>query len=257
MISFSGIRKRYGKRDVLTGVSLDVRPGTVTGLVGPNGSGKTTLIKILLGLARADAGSVRCDGVIADAAGDYRRAIGYMPQIARFPDNLRVRDVIELVRALRPGAQIDEELIGAFGLAAEFDKPLGALSGGTRQKVNAATAFLFTPAIVVLDEPTAGLDPVASRVLKDKIARVRAEGRTVLITSHILAELEELADDIAFLCDGTLQFVGPVRALLEQTGEDGLEAAIASLLRLRQPATATAQPQRHTPPSWAAEPVRA
>ncbi|HKS06154.1 MAG TPA: ABC transporter ATP-binding protein [Gemmatimonadaceae bacterium] len=233
MIAFSHIRKRYGARDVLTGVSLDVRPGTVTGLVGPNGSGKTTLIKILLGLSRADAGAVWCDGSMVDGEGDYRRAIGYMPQIARFPDNLCVRDIIELMRALRPGADVDDELIAAFGLHTEFDKTLGALSGGTRQKVNAVIAFLFRPQIVVLDEPTAGLDPVASRALKDKIARVRDEGRTVLITSHILAELEELADDIAFLCDGSLQFAGSVDALLAQTRETGLEAAIASLLRTR------------------------
>lgn len=231
MISLVGIRKRYGAREVLAGVSLDVRPGAVTGLVGPNGSGKTTLIKILLGLARADAGELVANGAPLDARGAYRGAIGFMPQIARFPDNLRVRDVIELVRALRPGADIDDDLISAFGLDREFDKPLGALSGGTRQKVNAAVAFLFRPSLLILDEPTAGLDPVASRVLKDKIARVRAEGRTVLITSHILAELEELADDIAYLCDGTLQFAGSIDALLAQTREGNLEAAVAALMR--------------------------
>jgi Cu-processing system ATP-binding protein len=257
MIAFSDVRKRYGKRDVLTGVSLEVRRGAVTGLVGPNGSGKTTLIKILLGLARADGGRVHCGGASADDNGDYRRAIGYMPQIARFPENLRVRDVIELVRALRPDTAVDDELIAAFGLAAEFDKTLGTLSGGTRQKVNAAIAFLFRPDIVVLDEPTAGLDPVASRVLKEKIARVRAQGRTVLITSHVLAELEELADDVVFLCDGTVQFAGSVRALLERTGQEGLEAAVAALLRARRSGQAVADTPTAYAPAWFGEAVRA
>lgn len=233
MIALTDVRKRFGALDVLKGVSLELRPGAVSALVGPNASGKTTLIKIVLGLTRADAGTLRVGGVAIDADGEYRRALGYMPQIARFPEHLRVRDVLDLVGALRPGAERDEELIGAFGLVAELDRPVGTLSGGTRQKLNAAIAFLFRPALLILDEPTAGLDPIASGILKDKIRRVRAEGRTVLITSHILAELEELADDIAFLCDGSLRFAGSVAALLAQTGETRLEPAIAALMKAR------------------------
>ena len=233
MITFTDVRKRFGALDVLKGVSLEVRPGAVSALVGPNASGKTTLIKIALGLTRPDSGSMHIDGVAMDPDGEYRKALGYMPQVARYPENLSARDVLELVSALRPGAERDEELIRAFALATEMDKPVGNLSGGTRQKLNAAIAFLFRPSLLVLDEPTAGLDPVASGILKDKIRRVRAEGRTVLITSHILAELEELADDIAFLCDGSLRFAGSVAALLAQTGEPRLEPAIARLMRER------------------------
>ncbi|HLA89369.1 MAG TPA: ABC transporter ATP-binding protein [Gemmatimonadaceae bacterium] len=231
MIALAGIRKRFGALQVLTDISLAVRPGAVTALVGPNASGKTTLLKIVLGLTRPDAGALLVNGEPADAAGDYRRALGYMPQAARFPDNLRVRDVLALVSALRPGTARDEELIGAFALQREMDKPVGTLSGGTRQKLNAAIAFLFRPALLILDEPTAGLDPVASGVLKEKIRRARAEGRTVVVSSHILAELEELADDVAFLCDGSLRFAGTVAALLARTGETRLEPAIAALMR--------------------------
>ncbi|MFI5311794.1 MAG: ABC transporter ATP-binding protein [Gemmatimonadales bacterium] len=231
MIAFHGMQKRFGALDVLRDVSLEVRPGAVTALVGPNASGKTTLIKILLGLTRADAGDVRIGGLPADAPGDYRRALGYMPQAARFPENLTVRDVLDLVAALRPDAARDEELIGSFGLASAMDKKVGTLSGGTRQKVNAAIAFLFKPSLLILDEPTAGLDPVASGILKDKIRRAREGGCTVLITSHVLTELEELADDVAFLCDGTLRFAGSVAALLARTGEKRLEAAVAALMR--------------------------
>lgn len=188
------------------------------------------------------------NGAVADVAGTYRRHIGYMPQAARFPENLRVRDVLDLVRALRPGEPRDEELVTAFALATEMDKLVGTLSGGTRQKVNAAVAFLFRPSLLILDEPTAGLDPIAAGILKNKIRQVRAEGRSVLITSHILTELEELADDVAFLCDGHLRFAGTVAALLERTRERRLEAAIAALMRSERSRTAAAPSPE--PPAW-------
>jgi len=231
MITIAGITKHFGPLEALRDVSLTLRPGAVTALVGPNGSGKTTLIKIVLGLSRTDRGELRVNGILADAAGEYRRNIGYMPQAAHFPENLRVRDVLDLISALRKGDERDDELILAFGLKSEMDRKVGTLSGGTRQKVSAAIAFLFSPGVLILDEPTAGLDPVASGILKDKIRRVRAEGRTVLVTSHIMAELEELSDDVAFLCDGRLHFAGPVAQLLAQTHKHHLEPAVASLMR--------------------------
>lgn len=231
MITLTGISKRFGALEVLRDVSLVTQPGAVTALVGPNASGKTTLIKILLGLARPDSGALSIDGVLADADGAYRRAVGYMPQAARFPEHLTVGDVFELVTALQPGDARDDELPEAFGLPAMFGARVATLSGGTRQKVSAAIAFLFRPSLLILDEPTAGLDPIASGIFKDKVRRVRAEGRTVLITSHVIAELEELSDDIAFLCDGCLRFTGPVATLLEQTGQGRLEGAVAALMR--------------------------
>jgi Cu-processing system ATP-binding protein len=255
VISLTSVRKRFGPLEVLRDVSLSVRPGAVTALVGPNASGKTTLIKIVLGLTRPDGGIVRVNGVEADASGDYRRALGYMPQAARFPENLRVRDVLELVTALRPGSERDEELIGSFGLASEMNKRVGTLSGGTRQKVNAAIAFLFEPALLILDEPTAGLDPVASGILKDKIRRARASGRTVLITSHVMTELEELADDVAFLCDGTLRFAGTVPELLANTKEQRLEAAIGALLLSGRAAPLAGPPSAAAGASWLAPEV--
>jgi Cu-processing system ATP-binding protein len=174
-------------------------------------------------------------GAPVDANGAYRRAIGYMPQLARFPENLTVADVIALVASVRAGEGTevprDDELIEAFHLVREMDRPVRNLSGGTRQKVSAAIAFLFTPEILILDEPTAGLDPLAAAILKDKIRSVRSAGRTVLITSHVSAELEGLADDIAFLCDGEIGFTGTFDSLLHQVGERRFEGAIASLFR--------------------------
>jgi Cu-processing system ATP-binding protein len=129
-----------------------------------------------------------------------------------------------------PSAQ-DTELLDAFCLNGELDKRLSTLSTGTRQKVNAAIAFLFRPELLILDEPTAGLDPVASAILKDKVQRERAAGRTIVLTSHIMSEVEELADELAFLLDGTLRFVRSPAAVMRETGEPTLERGIARLMR--------------------------
>lgn len=231
MIVLDGLRKAYGNRLVLDGVSLSPLPGRITALAGPNGSGKTTLIKLLLGLARPDAGRILIDGEPIDVAGRYRARIGYAPQAPRFPDNLAIGEIFAMLKALRPGAATDEALIDAFGLRAEWETAAGVLSGGWRQKVSIAAATLFAPDVLVLDEPTAGLDPISSGLLKAHFRHERQRGRTILITSHILSELEELSDDVAFLSDGRLRFGGPVAALLEETGARRLEPAIAALLR--------------------------
>lgn len=231
MITLDGVRKSYGARAVLEGVSLGLASGRILALVGPNGSGKTTLIKLILGLAHPDAGRLMLDGVPFDAAGLYRARIGYAPQAPRYPEHLRVGEVIVMLRALRPGAEVDETLLDDFGLRAEWKTPVGTLSGGWRQKLANACAVLFAPDVLILDEPTAGLDPVASGLFKQHLRAARASGRAILISSHILSELEELADDVAFLCDGRLRFAGPVEALLKETGTRRLEPALAALQR--------------------------
>lgn len=231
MIEFRGVTKRFGATDVLRGVDLRVPRGRVMGLVGPNGAGKTTLIKLLLGLAHPTSGEVRLGGTNVAEGEAYRAQLGYMPQIARFPENLTAAELFAMIRGLRPaGTPIDDEMIARFGLAEYLGKPLRVLSGGTRQKVNAALALLFRPAVLVLDEPTSGLDPLSSAMLKDKIAACRAAGATVLVTSHIMSELEELCDDVAFLLDGTVRYVGPVSELTTVTRQTNLERAIASLM---------------------------
>lgn len=231
MMSFAGIQKQFGSVRALHDVTLALRPGAITALVGPNGSGKTTLIKIALGLTRPDHGEVRLDGRIVNPGGDYRARLGYMPQIARFPEHLTGHDVIELVSELRTGTARNETLLTTLELNRSLDKRVGAMSGGTRQKLNAAIAFLFNPSLLILDEPTSGLDPISSGVLKDAVRAARDGGSTVLVTSHVLAELDETADDIAFLCDGGLRFGGSVSLLLERTGTPTLERAVAQLMR--------------------------
>ena len=232
MIEIDALAKRFGALQVLDGLDLHVRAGRVTAVIGPNGSGKTTLIKSILGLARPDAGEIRFGGVTVDGDGGYRARIGYMPQIARFPENLTAAEVLRMLVDLRGPdvGPLDEELGDLFEIAPHLNKPLGVLSGGTRQKVNAMCAFLFRPDLLILDEPTAGLDPVASGILKDKIIRERENGRTFILTSHIVSELEELADDAAFLLDGRVRFAGSVAELKLATGQERLERAIARVM---------------------------
>jgi len=231
MIRTCALTKRFGTNEVLRGVDVDIGRGRVTGIVGPNGAGKTTLIKILLGLTRGDSGVVAFDGVAIDGDPSYRSRIGYMPQIAKFPENLTARELFALLRSVREHPRGDDEtLIDRFGLREQLDKPLRVLSGGTRQKVNAVMAFLFDPDLLVLDEPTAGLDPAASALLKDEIRAERARGKAVIVTSHVMAELEELCDDIVFLLEGVVCFAGTVDELKGRTRQVNLERAVATMM---------------------------
>ena len=236
LVRITSLSKSFGRRTVLHDIDLTIARRTVTAIIGPNGSGKTTLNKSLLGLVRPDHGVITFDGTaIGTAIGDdiaYRARIGYMPQAARFPETMSARDVLRLLTELRgAGGPRDEELIGALALAEFLDQPVRVLSGGQRQRLNAAAAFLFRPDLLLLDEPTAGLDPLASGVLKDKLLAVRDEGRTVVITSHILSELQELADSLVFLLDGRVRWAGSLDALLESTQAPTLERAIARLMQ--------------------------
>ena len=230
-VEFRALRKRFGRLTALDGVDIRLEAGRVTALVGPNGAGKSTLIKCLLGLVRPDEGSIALAGATLDGGFEYRRGLGYMPQAPRFPDNLTGREVVDMLRDLRGhAATTDGELLEWFGESGALDRPVRVLSGGTRQKLNAAIAFLFRPGLLILDEPTAGLDPVASGILKDKIRRVRDAGATVVLSSHLIAELEELAEDLVFLVEGKVRYAGPLAGLKERTGEVGLERAMAALL---------------------------
>jgi Cu-processing system ATP-binding protein len=232
-VEIAGLRKRFGRLQVLDGVDAVLAPGRVTAIVGPNASGKSTLIKCLLGLVRPDAGMVRVLGMEAGRDPAARRRIGFMPQGAPFPENLTGREILALVRGLRPGDDADEDLLHRFALGDQLDKPARFLSGGTRQKLNAVIAFLFRPAVVILDEPTSGLDPLASAILKERVREAVEGGTTVVLTSHLMAEVEELADEVLFLVDGAAHFQGSMEELRRLTGEQRLERAVARLMRMR------------------------
>lgn len=231
-VVMTGVHKRFGRLEVLRGIDQRIEPGRITAIVGPNAAGKTTLIKMILGLVRPGSGGVvEVDGIAVNGDPSYRDRIGYMPQAARFPEQLTGHEVIHLLMGLRGQHEgLDEELIERFKLGPSLDRPVRTLSGGTRQKLNAVVAFLFRPALLILDEPTAGLDPVAAGVLKDKVLRAPAQGTTVLLTSHLMSEVEELAQDLIFLLDGSVAYRGTLEGLLHQSGERRLERAIARLL---------------------------
>lgn len=232
IVKVTNIRKTFGRLEVLKGIDMTVGHGLVTAVVGHNGSGKTTLIKTVLGLVRPEAGgNVWFDGELVTESASYRERIGYMAQSVRFPENLTALDLFSMLEDLRGRAPVEKKrLIERFGLTPELAKPLRTLSGGTRQRVSAVMAFMFRPELLILDEPTAGLDPVSSSRLKDLIIAERQKGRSFVLTSHIMSEIEELADVVIFLQDGKIRYEGDVDSLRSTTGEINLERAVARLM---------------------------
>ncbi|MEK6481348.1 ABC transporter ATP-binding protein [Catalinimonas sp. 4WD22] len=231
MITINKLYKSFGSNQVLKGVDLDISSGGIFAILGPNGSGKTTLIKSLLGLVIPDKGDIQIDGKLIKKQWLYRQQIAYLPQIARFPENLKVQELIRMVKDIRQQEAVNEaEIIGAFELEDFLDKKLRALSGGTRQKVNILLSLMFDNPIIILDEPTVGLDPVAMIRLKEMILRERAAGKTIILTTHIMSLVENLADEIVFLLEGHIHFRGSLQELVRQSGEVDLEHAIAQML---------------------------
>lgn len=232
MIKIENLHKRFKKLQALNNINVDFAKGQVISLIGPNGSGKTTLIKSILGLVKPDNGQILFNGISINKDIEYRRNIGYMPQIGRYPDNMKIGQVFDMIRNMRGKDQkTDEELYFRFKLDKMLDKTMKSLSGGTRQKVSAALAFLFDAEVLILDEPTAGLDPVASEILKDKIIAEKAKGKLILITSHILSDLEELTTHVLYLQDGKIVLHKSIGELYEMTGEEKLSKAIAQVMK--------------------------
>lgn len=233
MIRIEHVSKRFKKLQALDNISVDFEKGQVISLIGPNSSGKTTLIKSILGMVRPDCGTIRVDGQPINGDPLYREKIGYMPQIGRYPDNMKVGQLFKMLQNIRniPGTQTDRVLIEQFELEKIFDKPMRTLSGGTRQKVSAAVAFLFGPPFLILDEPTAGLDPLASEILKEKILAEKKKNKLILITSHILSDLDELTTHIMYMQEGKMQFFMDLESLQEETGELRLAKAIARVMK--------------------------
>lgn len=232
MIEIKGIYKNFGRLEALSNINLRFQAGETIAMIGPNGSGKTTLIKTLLGLVVPDKGDILFTGQSVLKQWQYRERIGYMPQIGRYPDNMRIGQIIEMMVDLRrdKNSKTDLELMKSLGIDKMLDKPMRTLSGGTRQKVSACLAFMFHPDVLILDEPTAGLDPLSSEILKDKIAREKEKGRIILITSHILSDLDDLVTEVVYMQDGQVKFHKKVEALQEQTGELRLNKVMAVLM---------------------------
>lgn len=237
MIILKNINKHFGKLSALNNVNLTLEKGKSYALVGPNGSGKTTMIKSILGMVVPASGEIFVDGENVREHWRYRDKIGYMPQIGRYPENMRIGQLFDMMKNIRGHERdTDEELVHAFQLKKIVDKRMHALSGGTRQKVSAALAFLFHAPILILDEPTAGLDPVSVEILKEKIIKEKDEGKLFMISSHILSDLDELSTDIVYLQEGNIEYQDTIMNLKEDTGETRLGKAMAAFINRKSTA---------------------
>ncbi|WP_303318734.1 ABC transporter ATP-binding protein [Flavivirga abyssicola] len=230
MVNIENLHKKFNKNIVLSGVDLTISEGGIFAILGPNGSGKTTLIKSILGMVIPNKGTINVLGENIKNNSNYRHKIDYLPQIANFPNNLKVKELIKMIKDLRGDTNEDERLIKLFTLQPFLDKKLGNLSGGTKQKVNLVLTFMFDSPLIILDEPTTGLDPISLIRLKGLIQAEKAKGKTILITSHIMSFVEEVSDEIVFLLEGQIYFKGSISELKNKTNQPDFEHAIASIL---------------------------
>jgi Cu-processing system ATP-binding protein len=235
MILIENLSKKFGRLTALDQVNLALDKAKSYAMVGPNGSGKTTLIKSILGLVRPSSGTIHFKGKDIANEWKYREEIGYMPQIGRYPENMRIGELVDMMKNIREnGKPVDEELIDAFKLYKMYDKRMHTLSGGTRQKVSASLAFLFHAPVLILDEPTAGLDPISVEILKEKILHERRMGKLLIITSHILSDLDELATEMVYIFEGKIQYNNSIEALKKETNETKLNKAITTLIKQKE-----------------------
>ncbi|MEY2115818.1 MULTISPECIES: ABC transporter ATP-binding protein [Rhodanobacter] len=216
-IEFEALTKRYGALAALDGVSACVPRGQVIGLLGHNGAGKSTLIKLILGLIAPSGGRLEVLGQSPWRAYALRRRIGYLPESATFYASLSGRELLDYLARLKqaPRSQVSA-LLERVGLAHAADRRIGTYSKGMRQRLGLAQTLLGSPELVLLDEPTTGLDPQASRELYRIVGELRADGRSVLLSSHLLAELEPHIDGALILRQGRLLAAGSLHALGEQ-----------------------------------------
>jgi Cu-processing system ATP-binding protein len=232
MIEIKHISKYFGKLEALDNINLQLTKGECIALIGPNSCGKTTLIKSILGMVLPDEGEIYFDGKNIKKDNEYRRQIGYMPQIGRYPENMTIGQVIKLIKGIRNDNEIiDNELYEKFNIHQLLDKKMRTLSGGTTQKISAILAFMFKPKVLILDEPTAGLDPIAALILKEKIIAAREAGCLVLITSHLLSELENIVSEVIFMQEGKLILHKSVEDLKLSTNQETIAESIVHLLK--------------------------
>ncbi len=233
LIRVQELSKSFRKLEVLKNVSVSFDANQCVAIIGPNGSGKTTFIKSVLGMVIPDSGEIIVSDKNIKNNFHYREAIGYMPQIGRYPENTTMGQLFNMIKDIRKhnGVSLDEELIESFHLPSLYNKRMRTLSGGTRQKVSAALSFLFNPEILILDEPTAGLDPLSAEILKDKIQQERKKNKLILITSHIMNDLDELSSHVMYMLEGNLMFFKTMEELKAETGEERLGKAMAKLMK--------------------------
>ena len=239
MIEIKNLTKKFNKFTALNQVNIRFNDGHSVALIGPNGCGKTTLIKCILGLNVVEDGDILVNNESVKEHYLYRKNIGYMPQIGRYPENMTIAQTIQMIKDTRKvsESELDTELLEAFELESIFDKKMRTLSGGTTQKVSAVLAFLFNPNIIILDEPTAGLDPLASEILKNKIIKEKNKGKLIIITSHLLSELDDIVSEIVFMNEGKVIVHQSVEELMTERKTEKISESIISILKEMKPWT--------------------
>ena len=233
MIEVKKLTKKFSKFTALDDLNLTFTNGKSIALIGPNGCGKTTLIKSILGLNVIETGDILVDGKSVKDDYRYRKDIGYMPQIGRYPENMSIGQTIKMIKDTRKISEthLDTELLENFELEKMYDKKMGTLSGGTTQKVSAVLAFMFDPKVIILDEPTAGLDPLASEILKNKIIKEKNRGKLIIITSHLLSELDDIVSEIVFMNEGKIIVQQSVTDLMTERKSEKISESIISILK--------------------------
>ncbi len=217
-VSTRGLRKRYGSTAAVSDVSLEVATGEIFGLLGANGAGKTTTLECILGLRQPDEGTIRINGLdIRIHGAQARRLVGAQLQGATLQDKITPRQALDLFGSFYPEPFGSGELLARFDLEAKADSPFATLSGGLRQRLFLALALVNRPALLVLDEPTAGLDPQIRRTLRGLIGAMRSDGRTVLLSTHDLQEACELCDRVAIMDSGRIIAVASPAALIARS----------------------------------------
>ena len=232
MIKIKNLTKKFNKFTALQNIDLECKKGHSIAFIGPNGCGKTTLIKCILGLNVVESGDILVNGNSVKNDFLSREKIGYMPQIGKYPENMTIGQTIKMIQNNRKNIEnLDTELLEAFELPKLYDKKMSTLSGGTTQKVSAVLAFMFHPEIIILDEPTAGLDPLASEILKNKIIKERKNGKLIIITSHLLSELDDMVNEIVFINEGKILVHQSVEDLKTETQQTKISDAITNILK--------------------------
>ena len=228
MIEIQNLNKNYRTQKVLSQVGLKIPNSCLFALLGPNGSGKTTLLKSILGIVLpTPGGKILLEGVSILGTKDYKDRTGYMSQAPKFPPHLKVCELMQLFARLRQQKPVyQESLLQDLNITPFWGKAIGELSGGMLQKVNILQCFMFENALYILDEPTSGLDPHTAFYLKQLLRKKKDQGHTLVFTSHIMSEVEELADLLALLVEGKVYTVTSPKELKQQRNNRNLEEAL-------------------------------
>ncbi|MEV5876407.1 ATP-binding cassette domain-containing protein [Streptomyces sp. NPDC052101] len=228
-ITIDGLTKRYGAVTAVDRLTFDVEPGVVTGFLGPNGAGKTTTLRMLLGLVTPTAGRALIDGRRYADLRDPRRVVGAVLEATGFHPGRRGLDHLRILAGTGGISRSRvEEVLERVGLADAAHRRVGGYSLGMRQRLGLASALLGDPKVLILDEPANGLDPAGMADLRDLLRDLAGEGRTVLMSSHVLSEVAQTVDRVVIVAGGTLRHAGPLSELTGAQGET-LEAAFLRL----------------------------